>query len=165
MKKFTEWLINPSTTGSASIFLIRIMVGSIFFWEGILKFVYTNQGTGRFTKLGFPFPESSATLIAIIEIIVGLFIIAGFFSRASSLILAGEMIIAILLTKIALFNGTSPLPLPPVPPTIGIWAVLHEIRTDYALLMSCLFLVINGPGKFSLDAMLHNKSRYSTEIF
>jgi putative oxidoreductase len=141
------------------------MVGSIFFWEGILKFVYTNQGTGRFTKLGFPFPESSATLIAIIEIIVGLFIIAGFFSRASSLILAGEMIIAILLTKIALFNGTSPLPLPPVPPTIGIWAVLHEIRTDYALLMSCLFLVINGPGKFSLDAMLHNKSRYSTEIF
>jgi hypothetical protein len=37
-----------------------------------------------------------------------------------------EMIVAILSTKISLYLGTSPLPLPAAPPKIGIWAVLHE---------------------------------------
>jgi putative oxidoreductase len=53
-----------------------------------------------------------------------------------------------------LFLGTSPLPLPPAPPQIGIWAVLHEIRSDYAQLLTTVFLMINGPGKWSLDALL-----------
>jgi putative oxidoreductase len=154
MKKTTEWIFNSPTTGSASIILIRIMTGSIFFWEGILKFVYTNQGTGRFTKLGFPFPDSSATLIALIEIIGGLFLFMGLFTRMSGLVLGIEMIMAMLLTKLSLFNGTSSLPLPPAPPTMGIWAVLHEIRTDYALFASCMFLVVSGPGKLSLDKLM-----------
>ena len=34
--------------------LLRLMVGGVFFWEGLLKFVYVNQGVGRFTKLGIP---------------------------------------------------------------------------------------------------------------
>ena len=29
-------------------------------WEGILKFVYANQGIGRFTKLGMPLPHFTA---------------------------------------------------------------------------------------------------------
>jgi hypothetical protein len=57
-------------------------------------------------------------------------------------------------TKISLFLGTSPLPLPPSPPTVGIWAVLHEIRSEYAQLMSVLFLAVAGPGPWSLDAVL-----------
>ncbi len=47
--------------------------------------------------------------------------------------------------------GTSPLPLPPVPPQIGIWAVLHEIRSEYSLQLTSLFLIIVGPGVLSLD--------------
>jgi len=34
--------------------IIRLLAGGVFFWEGMLKFVYANQGVGRFTKLGFP---------------------------------------------------------------------------------------------------------------
>jgi putative oxidoreductase len=151
MKKLIEWIINPPVTGSATTVIIRMMVGSIFLWEGILKFVYVNQGVGRFTKLGLPFPETTATFIAMVEIIGGWLIIGGLFSRVISIVFVVEMIFAILLTKVALFYGTSPLPLPPVPPQIGIWAVLHEIRTDYALLASCIFLAIDGPGKFSID--------------
>jgi putative oxidoreductase len=62
--------------------------------------------------------------------------------------------VAILSTKISLYLGTSPLPLPPAPPKIGIWAVLHEIRSDYAQLLICVFLLIEGAGKKSLDAAL-----------
>jgi hypothetical protein len=69
------------------------------------------------------------------------------------------MIVAILSTKISMFLGTSPLPLPPVPPQMGMWAVLHEVRSEYAQLMTTAFLLVNGPGKWSLDALLQRTRR------
>jgi hypothetical protein len=53
-----------------------------------------------------------------------------------------------------MYLGTSPLPLPPVPPQTGFWAVLHEIRSEYAQIVVALYLLINGPGKWSIDALL-----------
>ena len=64
------------------------------------------------------------------------------------------MIVAMLSTKISLYLGTSPLPLLPAPPKIGAWAVLHEIRSEYAQIMVVLYLLINGPGRWSVDALL-----------
>ena len=151
MKNLFNWLFNPPVYGPNSILFIRLMVGSIFLWEGLLKFVYTNQGVGRFTKLGMPYPDKLATFIAIIEIVGGIALMFGLFSRATALMFAGEMVVAILLTKIDLYFGTSPLPLPVVPPKVGIWALLHEIRTDYALLICSIFIVLEGPGKISID--------------
>jgi uncharacterized membrane protein YphA (DoxX/SURF4 family) len=51
-----------------------------------------------------------------------------------------------------MFLGTSPLPLPPVPPQIGFWAVLHEIRSEFAQMFVALFLLLEGPGRLSVDA-------------
>jgi hypothetical protein len=73
-----------------------------------------------------------------------------------------EMVVAILSTKPRLFLGTLPLPPPPALPQVGIWAVLHEIRSEYAQIMTSLFLLIAGPGRWSLDAVLvrgHAESR------
>ena len=53
--------------------------------------------------------------------------------------------------------------LPPVPPQVGIWAVLHEIRSEYAQMMSCLFLLISGPGPWSLDAWLPSGDERNAE--
>jgi len=64
MNKFLYWLVNPPTSGPRSILILRLMAGGVFFWEGLLKFVYTNQGVGRFTKLGIPFPYETATFVA-----------------------------------------------------------------------------------------------------
>lgn len=69
------------------------------------------------------------------------------------------MIVAILSTKIDLYFGTSPLPLPPAPPQIGIWAVLHEIRSDYAQILTCLFLLIEGAGRRSLDFIVSTSKK------
>ena len=131
---------------------LRLMAGSVFFWEGLLKLVYVNQGVGRFTKLGFPFPELTAHFVAGFEIIGGLLIMAGLFTRVVALGFVIEMVVAILSTKISLFLGTSPLALPPSPPKVGIWAVLHEVRSEWAQLTTSLFLVLAGPGPWSLDA-------------
>jgi len=149
--------MNPPVDGQNSILILRLMAGGVFFWEGIIKFVFPNQGLGRFTKLGFPMPELTANLVGTFEIIGGLCLIIGLFTRLVSLLFVMEMIVAILSTKISLYLGTSPLPLPPALPKTGFGAVLHEIRSDYAQLMISLFLVIEGAGRTSLDTFLKKK--------
>jgi putative oxidoreductase len=159
MNKFLFWLINPPTDGPKSTLLLRAMAGGVFFWEGLLKFVYVNQGVGRFTKLGIPFPHFTAAFIGYLEIVGGLLLLSGLMTRLIAIPFVAEMIVAILSTKISLYLGTSPLPLPPAPPQVGFWAVLHEIRSDYAQILTVIFLLINGPGKWSLDAVLLRKWR------
>jgi uncharacterized membrane protein YphA (DoxX/SURF4 family) len=133
------------------------MAGAVFFWEGILKFVYVNQGVGRFTKLGMPFPHFTAAFVGYLEIIGGLMLLTGLMTRIIAVPFIIEMIVAMLSTKISLYLGTSPLPLPPVPPQVGFWAVLHEIRSEYAQILTTIFLLINGPGQWSLDRLLFRK--------
>src|SRR6185369_216761 len=159
MKQILNWLLNPPVHGPSSILIIRLMTGGVFFWEGILKFVYVNQGTGRFTKLGFPFPETTAHIIATGEIIGGLLLIFGLFTRITAFYFIIQMIVAVLSIKIDLYFGTSPLPLPPAPPKMGFWAVLHEIRSDYAQILTCLFLLIEGAGRKSLDFIISTSKK------
>ena len=154
MKNIMRWLTEPPIDGPASTVLIRLMAGGVFFWEGILKFVYVNQGVGRFTKLGMPFPVFTADFVGGLEIVGGVLIMAGFLTRLLAIPFVIEMIVAMLSTKISLYLGTSPLPLPPAPPKVGVWAVLHEFRSEYAQIMVVLYLLINGPGRWSLDAVL-----------
>ena len=123
MKDLLTWLTKPPTTGPKSTLLLRLMAGGVFLWEGILKFVYTNQGVGRFTKLGMPFPHFTADFVACLEILGGLLLLSGLMTRLIAVPFLIEMIVAILSTKISLYLGTSPLPLPPAPPHVGIWAV------------------------------------------
>ena len=164
MKKVIYWLSNPPVSGPASILFIRLMTGGVFFWEGLLKFVYPNQGVGRFTKLGFPFPEFTAHFVATAEIVGGLLILFGLFTRFIALYFIIQMLVAVLTTKISLYLGTSPLPLPPSPPKTGLWAVLHEIRADYAQILTAIFLLIEGPGRVSLDHRLKKMKPISLNV-
>ena len=154
MKSIMQWLTKPPVDGPRSVLLLRLMVGGVFFWEGVLKFVYVNQGVGRFTKLGMPFPALTADFVGCLEIVGGLLLLLGLLTRLIAIPFVIEMIVAMLSTKISMYLGTSPLPLPPVPPQTGFWAVLHEIRSEYAQIMVALYLLINGAGKWSIDALL-----------
>jgi uncharacterized membrane protein YphA (DoxX/SURF4 family) len=107
--------------------------------------------------LGFPFADITAHWIAMGEIIGGMLLIFGIFTRYVSFYFMIQMIVAVLSTKIALYYGTSPLPLPPAPPNMGIWAVLHEIRSDFAQFLGCLFLLLEGAGRRSLDFIFSTK--------
>jgi putative oxidoreductase len=161
MKNLWSWLMNPPIDGPKSTLYLRVMAGSVFFWEGILKFVYANQGIGRFTKLGMPFPHFTADFVACLEIVGGLLILSGWLTRLISIPFIFEMIVAILSTKISLYLGTSPLPLPAAPPKVGMWAVLHEVRSEYAQMLTVAFLLINGPGRWSLDALFATRRQES----
>src|SRR5436190_1205668 len=157
MKKIIDWFSFPPVDGPAATLFLRLMAGGVFVWEGVLKFVYTNQGVGRFTRLGFPAPHFTATADGWFEIIGGILLLSGFLTRLIAVPFIIEMVVAMASTKIPLYLGTSPLPLPPVPPQVGFWAVLHEIRSEYAQLMTCAFLLLAGPGRWSLDAWLARK--------
>ena len=164
MKIILSWLNNPPTHGPQSTLILRIMAGGVFLWEGILKFVYANQGIGRFTKLGMPFPHFTADFVALLEICGGLLLLFGFLTRWISIPFIIEMIVAVLSTKISLYLGTSPLPLPPAPPRVGMWAVLHEVRSEYAQALVVAFLLLNGPGRLSLDALPQRSSQPQSRV-
>src|SRR6476660_2851458 len=99
MNNLINWLFNPPTDGPRATLLIRLMAGSVFFWEGILKFVYPNQGVGGFTKLGFPAPLFTATSDGWFEIIGGLLLLGGLMTRFIAIPFIIEMLVAIASTK------------------------------------------------------------------
>jgi len=158
-RQILRWLATPPDDAPKATVLVRLMAGGVFLWEGILKFVYVNQGVGRFMKIGIPAPGATATFVAVLEIVGGTLLIAGFLTRWISVPFIIQMIVAILTTKIALYYGTSPLPAPPAPPQSGFWAVLHEIRSDYAQIMCVAFLLLAGPGPWSIDSAVARRRR------
>ena len=120
-----------------------------------MKFVFPHTlGVGRFLKLGIPAPEFMAPFVGVMEIVGGTLFVLGLFTRLAALPLLIDIAVAIASTKIPLLLGTSPLPPPPVPPQVGFWAVLHEIRSDDAQLLCSLFLLLVGAGPWALDALL-----------
>jgi len=129
-----------------SVLLIRIALGGIFLSEGLQKFLFSEQlGVGRFAKIGIPFPEILAPFVATFEITCGLLVLIGLLTRIASLPLATIMCVAIATTKIPLLAKS------------GFWVMAHESRTDFALLLSSTFLLLNGAGKYSLDAIIARK--------
>jgi putative oxidoreductase len=154
IRRAWAWVLHPPLTGARATIVIRLMAGAVFLWEGILKFVYVNQGVGRFIKLGIPLPLVAAPFVGWLEIVGGLLLMLGLGTRLIAIPFIIEMLVAMLSTKPRLFLGTLPLPPPSAPPQVGFWAVLHEIRSEYAQIMSCVFLLIAGPGPWSVDASL-----------
>lgn len=50
-EKFIRLAHKPTYRWAETTLALRLMAGGVFLWEGILKFVYANQGIGPFTKL------------------------------------------------------------------------------------------------------------------
>jgi putative oxidoreductase len=155
-----HWFLAPPDTAPRATILIRLMAGSVFLWEGVMKFVFpATQGIGRFTKLGIPFPEVMASFVGCLEIVGGLLLIAGLLTRVIAVPLMIDMVVAMLTTKIPLYLGTYPLAPPPVAPQSGFWAVLHEIRSEEAQLLCSTFLLLVGAGPWALDSVLWRRPR------
>jgi uncharacterized membrane protein YphA (DoxX/SURF4 family) len=45
----------------------------------------------------------------------------------------------------------------PMLSTNGFWHMAHEMRTDWAMLLGSLFLLVMGPGPHSVDAWWHSR--------
>jgi len=143
-----------------SVLLIRILVGGVFLAEGVQKFLYPNEvGAGRFAKIGIPNPDLMGPFVGVVEILCGSLILVGLLTRLAAIPLIINMMVAILSTKIPIllghgFWGFSLRSLP----YYGFWGFAHESRTDFAMLLGSLFLLLVGAGAWSLDALLSRRS-------
>ena len=129
------------TAGARAIVLVRLAVGAVFLSEGLQKFLFPDTlGVGRFATIGIPWPEFMAPLVGVFEIGCGLLLLLGLFTRLAAIPLIVDMVVAIGTTKV------------PILAKSGFWSMAHEARTDWAMLLGSLFLLIAGPGPWSLDA-------------
>jgi uncharacterized membrane protein YphA (DoxX/SURF4 family) len=141
------------TSASKTTIIIRLMVGAVFLSEGIQKFLFpAARGIGRFEKMGFPNPEFFAHFVGVFEILCGLLLLVGLLTRAAALAMLINMTVAIIVTKIPIAFGDSfgPFVIRELK-TYGFWSMAHEIRTDFAMWLGSLFLLIKGAGAFSFD--------------
>lgn len=144
--KFSDkagWLLQ--TDDNKRSVIPRLVVGLVFISEGIQKFLFPEStGAGRFAAIGFSNPESTALFVAMVEIICGTFVLTGLFTRVAAIPLLIVIITAIVTTKI------------PILVNKGFWQMAHDSRTDFAMTMLLIYLLIYGPGKYSGDFRIIN---------
>ena len=125
--------------------LVRLVTGLVFLTEGIQKYLFPQLlGTGRFLTIGFSNPAFWAYFTGAFEIICGSLILLGFITRLASVPLLIIMITAFITTKW------------PILMTKGFWPWAHEYRTDFAMTLLLIYLLIYGSGNWSVDSKILN---------
>lgn len=136
------------TSPDTSVIIIRLMVGAVFFSEGIQKFLFPSKlGTGRFEKIGLPYPDFLGPFVGAFEIFCGIFVLLGLFTRLAAMPLFTVILVAITSTKAKILIDE------------GFWSMLHDSRTDWAMVLGSVFLIIKGGGKWSIDNLLSKKQK------
>jgi uncharacterized membrane protein YphA (DoxX/SURF4 family) len=120
--------------GVRGTIFIRLAVGLIFLTQGILKYIDPHMGVERFTRIGFPYPALTAHVVGIFEIVCGLFVLAGIFTRLAAIPLLVIISAAIITTKLPELGRSGQ----------GFWFMVSDARADFAMLMCLLFLLVSG---------------------
>lgn len=150
--KLVELLFRPNIGHpTRATLLVRLAVGFVFVTSGLVKFLFDNQGPGRFAKIGLPAAPALASFVGAIEIVCGILLLLGLFVRLAAIPLVVAMVVAIVTTKLPLLFGAGPEPIG-APPKTGFWAFAYQARLDLTMLAACVFLLIAGAGLLSLDA-------------
>jgi putative oxidoreductase len=149
-----SWL---ATSAAGWTLLVRLMVGLVvFFPEGLQKLLFPAVlGAGRFAKIGIPVPQLLGPFVGVTEIVCGALIIVGLATRLASIPLIVIMLVALVSTKLPILLGHDVwmFHLPQMS-RYGFWSALHEARADLDMLLGCVYLLIVGAGRWSLDAKL-----------
>jgi len=140
-KKFKAFIFNTMDDNKSII--IRVIVGLVFLSEGIQKFLFPESlGAGRFLKIGFSHPAFWAYFTGTFEIVCSLFVLLGLCIRLFSIPLMIIMITAFITTKWPLLIEK------------GFWVMAHDYRTDFAMTLLLLYLLIYGSGNWSIDSKI-----------
>ena len=122
----------------------RIVVGWAFYLTGSGKWAHFDNTVTFFTELGIPYPVANAAFVATLELVGGIALIVGLFTRLFAAGLASTMVVALLTADKQRF--------------LESWSTASEISpTDISAFVFLLFfawLALYGPGPVSLDKLL-----------
>jgi uncharacterized membrane protein YphA (DoxX/SURF4 family) len=137
-------------TGNVPTLLCRLIVGFIFFSEGLQKYLFpATLGTGRFEKIGFNHAAFWAYFTGTFELLCGILILIGLFTRLAAIPLLIIMTVSFITTKFPELTEK------------GFWFMAHDYRTDFAMTLLLIFLLIYGGGNHSVDYRIQQKSESS----
>jgi putative oxidoreductase len=114
---------------------VRVAMAIVLIVAGWVKWFHWGVTTGvtaNFTKYGFPVPEAFAFVAAFMELVGGVALLVGLFSRWLGLYFAVQFAIAFVFVKLRL-------------------ATFAEGRLDLLLLAGGLLFFLAGPGRAALD--------------
>jgi len=125
--------------------LVRIVVGLVFFTEGLLKFIEPGElGAGRFAHLGLPLPQVLAPFVGLVEVVAGGALMIGLYAGDAALLLLIVILTAILTTKVPILLGHRFGRFePPKLNRYGLLSFLHESRTDLSMLVGCVAVLLD----------------------
>ena len=134
-----------------AILLVRVSLGLFFAISGANKlFVAGSRQTMYETlvKAKVPFPRLMTYFVSGVEFVGGSLLALGFLSSLACVALLGDMLVAILTTKLsAMPKGLSP------PNWLDDFLYLPEVL----YVLSFIWLICSGPGKVSVDYWLAGK--------
>jgi putative oxidoreductase len=137
------------------LLLLRIYFGYQIVESGWAHLHNVAKTASYFTELGIPLPVLNVYLSAVTEVVGGSLVLIGLFSRLISIPLIVNFIVAI-----ATANWEYPkyreMLLHPFRDDNFTNAVLHD--TAFPFLAIAVLVLIFGPGKLSLDALLFGKT-------
>lgn len=80
---------------------VRLLSGGVFVAFGLGKFVNHSSELASFKGYGLPVPQLFVLAIGVVELVAGALLIAGLLVRPAALVLAGDLVGAILISGIA----------------------------------------------------------------
>ncbi len=121
--------------------LARIVVGEVFLVSGWVKLHNLPQMIENFAGWGIPFPEVLTPFVSAVELIGGLLLLLGLFTRVAAVPLAAVMVVAI---------------------ATVLWPDVDSLDTllglsESAYLAMFLWLAVAGPGTISVDHALQRR--------
>lgn len=145
------------TDASKLTILIRLIVGYVIFIDGIYSIVYANSRGRIIFEVSEILPyDFFGYFFATGEIIVGLMILIGLFTRAGAAVSLTTILIFILLIILSIiFEDSVDSILLYDSESLGFWSTMHAVRVYVVIIFGGLYLVIKGGGRWSIDRKLY----------
>ena len=140
-----DWLTEPfgAQTGDWAALPLRIGLGVIIAYAGWGKWRRGIRGFGNWLEgLGFPQAQRTAPLVATLELVGGLLLLAGFATSWVAIPLAANMVMA---------SGTQKFKLGA--PFQGGEVQGYEL--DVLMVLGCVALILLGAGPLSIDGAIN----------
>jgi putative oxidoreductase len=123
--------------------ILRVATGLVFLLHGYQKFFSMGIAgvTGFFSKIGIPAPNIAAPFVSGLELVGGALLILGLFTRPIALLLAINMLVAILTVHLS----------------SGFFVSNNGYEFALTLMAACLALAFGGGGSLSADEVRRDK--------